>query len=61
MTLILRILLIIAAPITALVVSRDAINFGIIETLIAIILIALLALLAGFWTLRPPGRRSGAN
>jgi hypothetical protein len=59
MTLILRVLLIIAAPIAALFVSRDALNFGVIETLVAIILIALFSLLAAFWTLRPPGRRTG--
>ena len=37
---VLRAFLIIAAPITALFVSRDALNFGVIETLVAVILIA---------------------
>jgi hypothetical protein len=52
---ILRIVLIIAAPLAALFVSRDALNFGIVETLVAVILIAGAALLAALWTLRRPG------
>jgi len=61
MMMILRVFLFIAAPIAALFVPRDSLNFGTIETLIAIILIALLWLLAGLWTLRQPGSRSGAS
>lgn len=61
MTLILRVLLAIAAAVTALFISRDAANFGVIETLIAISLIALIVLIAALWTLRPPGSRSGAS
>ncbi len=61
MMLFLRVLLMIAAPVTALFVSRDALNFGVIETLIVTILIALFSLLAAFWTLRRPGRRTGLN
>jgi len=49
---IVRLLLFLAAPIAALFVSRDALNFGVIETLIAIVLIALLVLAAALWTLR---------
>jgi hypothetical protein len=52
---ILRIVLIIAAPLAALFVSRDALNFGIVETLVAVILIAGAAVLAAVWTLRRPG------
>jgi Tfp pilus assembly protein PilV len=49
---IVRLLLLLAAPIAALFVSRDALNFGVIETLIAIVLIALVVLAAALWTLR---------
>ena len=48
-----RVCLFIAAPITALFVSRDALNFGVIEALVAIILIAALCLVAALWKLRP--------
>jgi hypothetical protein len=50
----------IAAPIAVLFVSRDALNFGIIETLAAIILLTLFLLLAAFWRLRPLGNQSRA-
>ena len=33
-----RILFILAAPITALLVSRDALNFGLVQTMVAILL-----------------------
>jgi hypothetical protein len=52
---ILRIILVVAAPIAALLVSRDALNFGIVETLVASLLIAGFAVLAAVWTLRRPG------
>ena len=61
MMMILRVLLIIAAPITALFVSRDALNFGIIEILVAIVLIAAFFLGVAFWRLRPPDRPRGAS
>jgi len=51
---VLRIFLIIAAPVTAAFVPRDALNFGIIETLVAVILIAAFCLVVAFWRLRPP-------
>ena len=54
MTIVLRVLLFIAAPITALFVSRDALNFGVIEALVAVILIAAFCLVLAFWKLRPP-------
>jgi hypothetical protein len=49
---IVRIILIIAAPITALFVSRDALNFSIIQSLVATILVAGFVLLVALWTLR---------
>ena len=49
---IVRLLLLLAAPIAALLVTRDAPNFGVIETLIAISLIVLLVLAAALWSLR---------
>jgi len=49
---IIRCLLFLAAPIAALFVSRDALNFDIIEMLVAIILIVGLVLAAAAWTLR---------
>lgn len=54
MILIVRVLLFIAALTTAMFVSRDALNFGVIQTLIAVILIAALCLGVAFWKLRPP-------
>jgi hypothetical protein len=60
MMVILRVLLFVAAPITALFVSRDALNFGVMQTLIAVILIAAFCLGMAFWSLRPPrGQRGG--
>jgi hypothetical protein len=61
MMVILRVFLFIAAPITALFVSRDALNFGVIETLVSIILIAAFCLVVAFWGLRPPYRRRGVR
>ena len=49
---IVRFLLLLAAPIAALFVSRDALNFGIIEMLVAIVLFVGLALAAAVWTSR---------
>jgi hypothetical protein len=48
-----RVILVLAAPITALFVSRD-VNFGIVETLAAVTLIAGFAVLFAVWTLRKP-------
>jgi hypothetical protein len=53
-TWILRVVLVLAAPIAALFVSRDALNFGIVETLVAVTLIAGFAVLAAVWSLRRP-------
>jgi hypothetical protein len=52
MMVILRVLLLIAAPITALFVSRDALNFGVMQTFIAVILIAAFCLAVAIWKLR---------
>jgi hypothetical protein len=49
---IVRCLLFVAAPIAALFVSRDALNFGIFEMLVAIILIVGFVLAVAAWTLR---------
>ena len=51
---IVRILLMMAAPITALLVSRDALNFGLIQTLVAILLIVVFVALGAVWTARGP-------
>lgn len=53
---IVRILFILAAPITALLVSRDALNFGLIQTMVAIVLIVGFVALGAVWTAR--GRRT---
>jgi hypothetical protein len=58
---VLRIFLLVAGFITALCVPRDALNFGVIETLVAIILIAALCLAVAFWSLRPPGSQGDVN
>ena len=50
---IVRILFILAAPIAALMVSRDALNFGLIQTVVAMILVTgivgLAAALSAGW------------
>ena len=61
MTIVLRVLLFVAASITALFVSRDALNFGVIEALIAVILIAAFCLIMALWRLRPTGGQRGAG
>ncbi len=54
---IVRVLFILAAPITALLVSRDALNFGVVQTFIVILLVVALAGLAAAWSMyRPPGQ-----
>ena len=51
---IVRLLFILAAPIAALLVSRDALNFGLVQTLVAIALIVAFVGLAAAWTARGP-------
>lgn len=48
---VIRCLLLLAAPIAALFVSRDALNFGIIEMLVAIMLMVGVVMAAAAWTL----------
>lgn len=54
---IVRILFILAAPIAALMVSRDALNFGLIQTMVAMILVTgivgLAAALSARWHRTP--------
>ena len=46
---IVRIIFVIAAPITALFVARDALNFGLIQTFVAMLLVtALVGLIATY-------------
>jgi hypothetical protein len=49
-----RLLVAMAAPIAALFVSRNVLNFGAIETLAAVVLIIGFAIAAAGWTLRSP-------
>ncbi len=51
---IVRIPFILAAPITALLVSRDALNFGLAQTMVAIILMVAFVAFAAAWTARGP-------
>jgi hypothetical protein len=53
MSLLIRLLLALAAPITALFVARDALNFDVVQTFVAVGLVAVLCIVAAFW----PGRR----
>jgi hypothetical protein len=50
---IVRIFFALAAPITALLVSRDALNFDLIQTMVAIILIVAFVALVALWPRRP--------
>lgn len=46
---IVRILLYIAAPITALFVARNALNFGVFQMMVTTVLIVALVGVAAFW------------
>ena len=48
----LRLLSILAAAITSLFVARDALNFGIIETLLMIALVVAIAVITVAWKIR---------
>jgi hypothetical protein len=48
----LRLLSILAAAITSLFVARDALNFGIIETLLMITLVVAVAVFTVAWKIR---------
>ena len=45
MSLLVRLLLVLAAPVTAMFVARDSLNFGIIQTLVATVIAAIVACL----------------
>ncbi len=49
---ILRILFLIAAPIAALLVSRDTLNFNLVQTMVAIVLLVAFIAVAAAWTAR---------
>lgn len=52
MHLIVRLFLLLAAPITALFVSRDALKFDILQVIIAVILFTGLVAVLAFWPRR---------
>jgi len=54
---IVRILFILAAPIAALLVSRDELNFGLVQTFIAMFLLIGFVGLAAAWSARKPRAR----
>ena len=56
MSLLVRLLLFLATPITALFVSRDTLNFDIIQTLVATVLATVIIFIFAFWPYRP-GRK----
>lgn len=59
---IVRCLLLLAAPIAALFVSRDALNFGVIEMLIAVVLMVGLVMAAAAWSMwRSPPPAAGPS
>ncbi len=49
---IVRLLLMLAAPITVLFVARDALNFGVLQTLVAVLLVVGPVVTAALWSLR---------
>ncbi|WP_198024686.1 hypothetical protein [Bradyrhizobium sp. Cp5.3] len=52
MSVILRILFLLAGAITALFVARDALNFGIIQTFVAVLLVTAVLGAGSLWSLR---------
>ena len=50
---IVRIFFALAAPIAALFVARDALNFDVIQTMVAIILVVVFVAVVAFWPKRP--------
>jgi hypothetical protein len=55
MALILRIFMFVAAPIAGLFIARDTLNFDILQTMIAIVLIIVVLILVSVW------QRSGGS
>ena len=53
MSVIVRLFLTLAAPITALFVSREALNFDIIQTMVAVVLFTMAVAAVAFWPRRP--------
>lgn len=49
MALFVRLLLTLATPITALFVSRDSLNFGIIQTMVATVIATVIVAVFAFW------------
>lgn len=49
MSLLVRVLLALAAPITAMFIARDSLNFGIIQTLVATVIAAIVVIVFAFW------------
>jgi len=52
MSLIFRLLFVLAGAVTALFVARDALNFTIIQTFVAIMLLTAVLLAGSLWSLR---------
>ena len=52
MSLILRLLFVLAGAVTALFVARDALNFSIIQTFVAILLVTAVLLAGRLWRVR---------
>jgi len=50
MTLVLRLLSVAAAAVTSLFVARDALNFGVVQTLVTVVLLVALVLAAVAWS-----------
>jgi hypothetical protein len=53
-SLIARILMLLAAPITALFVSRDALNFDVVQMIVAVTMFTALVAALAFWPKRKP-------
>lgn len=52
MSLILRLLMFLAAPIAALFVARDSLNFGIVQTMIMMLLVIAILCAVAIWPRR---------
>lgn len=52
MPLIIRLILALAAPITTLFVARDALNFDVVQTFVAVALIAVICIVVALWPRR---------
>ncbi len=52
MSLILRLLMFLAAPIAALFVARDSLNFGIVQTMVMMLLVIAILCAVAIWPRR---------